>query len=55
MKLDYEEYRPMLAKHNLTREHEDEILEYLWHFTGTLVDQAFGLDPVQLASKRNQK
>lgn len=51
MRLDYEKYRPMLAERNLSREDEDEILEYLWNLMGSQVDRAFEMHPVQLAHK----
>lgn len=55
MKLDYEKYRHNLARLELSREDENEILEYLWHMMSAQVDRAFGIDPVQLSQNRAEK
>lgn len=55
MKLDYEKYRHHLASRNLSVNEENELMDFVWQFMETQVDQAFGIDPVQLAFERSNK
>ena len=43
MRLDYEKYRHHLQKYDLDKDHEEEIMDFIWHLMSSEIDQAFGM------------
>lgn len=55
MEPDIEKYLPELDEFDMTREKKEEYIRELWKIMQHFVDQAFGLDPVQIVLDGQKK
>ncbi len=53
MTLDIEEYMKDLDEFNWSDEKKEEIIRSIWLMMESIVDQAFGIHPIQLARKKS--
>jgi len=53
MQPDVNKYLPMLENMDISEEEKIELIHWLWKTMESFVDRAFGVHPVQQATKKN--